>query len=254
MSQQHGFSRRQTLSLLGAAAGTTVATALVARSGEPLAQNQFGTTTSARLQHIFGYGSLIQRASRTGTWSTASIASPVIVKGIARGWFDQTDVPSWSPTYLGAEDDASADCNGVLFPVYVVELESFVRREAGYRLTRLDPTQITMLDGSSAPPDDEIWYFATTQKRFVSKDHPIVQSYVDVCLDGCLELEAVFPQAKQSNFAERFMRTTRNWGLPWINDRIYPWRPFVHVPRAAAIDALIQKVLGREMFDQITLR
>ena len=94
MSQQHGFSRRQTLSLLGAAAGSAVASSLVARSGEPLTQNQFGTTTSARLQHIFGYGSLIQRASRTGTWSAASIASPVIVKGIARGWFEQTDVPS----------------------------------------------------------------------------------------------------------------------------------------------------------------
>lgn len=253
MSQQHGFSRRQTLSLLGAATGATVASALIARSEGAQAQSP-GITTSSRLQHIFGYGSLIQRASRTATWLTASIASPVIVKGVARGWFDQTDVPSWSPTYLGAEDDASADCNGVLFPVHVVELESFARREAGYRLTKLDPTQITMLDGSSAPPDGEIWYFASTQKRFVSKDHPIVQSYVDVCLDGCLELEAVFPQARQSNFAERFLQTTRNWGLPWINDRIHPWRPFVHVPRAAAIDALIQKVLGREMFDQITLR
>jgi hypothetical protein len=40
----------------------------------------------------------------------------------------------------------------------------------------------------------------------------------------------------------------------WINDRIYPWRPFVYVPRAFAIDALIQQVLGPAMFAQITLK
>ena len=74
------------------------------------------------------------------------------------------------------------------------------------------------------------------------------------CLDGCPEIEAMYPQAKQANFAERFIRTTGNWGPPWINDRIYPWRPFVHVPRAWAIDELLKKVLGQEMFAQITLK
>jgi hypothetical protein len=42
-----------------------------------------------------------------------------------------------------------------------------------------------------------------------------------------LEIEAMYPRAKQANFAERFVSTTSNWGPPWINDRIYPWRPFV---------------------------
>jgi hypothetical protein len=107
---------------------------------------------------------------------------------------------------------------------------------------------------SLAPPDGDIWYFANTRKRFPSDVHPIVQSYVDVCLDGCLEIESMYPRAKQANFAERFVRTTSNWGPPWINDRIYPWRPFVYVPRAWAIDALIRKVLGQEVFAQITLK
>jgi hypothetical protein len=46
----------------------------------------------------------------------------------------------------------------------------------------------------------------------------------------------------------------RDTAVPWINDRIHPWRPFVYVPRAWEIDALIQKVLGREMFARITLK
>ena len=77
---------------------------------------------------------------------------------------------------------------------------------------------------------------------------------MDVCLDGCLEIEATYPRAKQADFAEHFVWTTSNWGPPWINDRIYPWRPFVHVPRAWAIDALLRKVLGQEMFAQIKQR
>ena len=184
-------------------------------------------------------------------------ASPVVVKGIARGWFDQTDVPSWSPTYLGGIADESAECNGVIFRVTPAEFDSYTQRETGYRPTEIDPSQITMLDGSSAAPDGDIWYFANTRQRFPSDVHPIVQSYVDACLNGCLEIEAMYPPAKQANFAERFIRTTINWGPPWINDRIYPWRPFVYVPRAWAIDALISEGPGprdvRSDHPQVTL-
>jgi hypothetical protein len=41
-------------------------------------------------------------------------------------------------------------------------------------------------------------------------------------------MEAMYPVAKQANFAEHFVRTTSNWGVPWINNRIYRWRPFVY--------------------------
>jgi hypothetical protein len=254
MSSQHSLSRRETLSLLGLATGSVMATTLVAPADQARSEQVIGTATAPRLQYIFGYGSLIERESRMGTWPSAEFASPAVVKGIARGWFDQTDVPSWSPTYLGGVADASAECNGVLFPVTPAELDSYAQRETGYTLTKVDPSLVTMLDGSAAPPDGDIWYFANTQKRFPSGTHPIVQSYVDVCLDGCLEVEAAYPLARQAHFAERFIETTGNWGPPWINDRIYPWRPFVHVPRAGAIDALIRRVLGAEMFAQIALR
>ena len=70
-----------------------------------------------RSQYLFGYGSLIQRESRMRTWASASSAFPVIVKGVSRGWFDQTGGPSWNPTYLGAVLDSAGTCNGVIFPV-----------------------------------------------------------------------------------------------------------------------------------------
>jgi hypothetical protein len=116
MSTQHALSRRETLSLLGIIAGIITVPAstpdtVAARSPEPY------RAALVQPQYIFGYGSLIERESRMSIWSSAELASPVIVKGLARGWFDQTDVPSWSPTFVGDVAATSAECNGVIFPV-----------------------------------------------------------------------------------------------------------------------------------------
>jgi cation transport regulator ChaC len=253
MSDQYVLSRRKAIALFGISAAGIAAEAnpatAHARDGE---LNTVGG--SARPQYIFGYGSLVQRQSRMGTSAGAEFASPVIVHGVSRGWFDQTGGPSWNPTYLGAVLEKDSVCNGVIFPVTSAESAAYGEREVGYQLTKIDPSQITMLDGSQTVPEADIWFYGNTEKRFPSSEHPIVQSYVDVCLDGCLEIEAMYPLARQANFAEQFVKTTSNWQPPWINDRIYPWRPSVCVPRASQIDAMIQKVLGRDMFVKITLR
>lgn len=253
MSDQYVLSRRKAIALLGiSAAGLAVeanpATSH-ARAGE---LDKVGG--SARPQYIFGYGSLVQRQSRMGTSAGAEFAYPVIVRGVSRGWFDQTGGPSWNPTYLGAVLEKDSVCNGVIFPVASAEFAAYGEREVGYQLTKIDPSQITMLDGSQTVPEADIWFYGNTEKRFPSSEHPIVQSYVDVCLDGCLEIEAMYPLARQANFAEQFVKITSNWQPPWINDRIYPWRPSVCVPRASQIDALIQKVLGKDLFAKITLK
>ena len=253
MSDQYVLSRRKAIALFGISAAGIAAEANPAtahsRAGE---LDKVGS--SARPQYIFGYGSLVQRQSRMGTSAEAEFASPVIVHGVSRGWFDQTGGPSWNPTYLGAVLEKDSVCNGVIFPVASAEFAAYGEREVGYQLTKIDPSQITMLDGSQTVPEADIWFYGNTEKRFPSSEHPIVQSYVDVCLDGCLEIEGMYPLARQANFAEQFVKITSNWQPPWINDRIYPWRPSVCVPRASQIDALIQKVLGKDLFAKITLR
>ena len=71
-----------------------------------------------------------------------------------------------------------------------------------------------------------------------------MQSYVDACLNGCLEIEGRRSAGKAGQLRRALHQDDGNWVSPWINDRIYPWRPFVYVPRAWAIDALLQKVSG----------
>lgn len=204
-------------------------------------------------QYVFGYGSLIQRESRQETWPKAGKSFPVSVQGITRGWYDRVDTASWGPTYLGAFPDRSSTCNGVIFPVSQGELKAFADREKGYKLIRILPGDITMLDGRSAPPTGTFWYFGSASRRYVSQEFPIVQSYVDVCVSGCLEVESEFPASRAAKFARRFFTTTTDWKTPWINDRIYPWRPFVHVPQANRIDSLIRDQLGEDMFRSISL-
>jgi len=72
-------------------------------------------------------------------------------------------------------------------------------------------------------------------------------------LNGCLELEATYPLAKEAGFAETFLKTCSNWSKYWVNDRIYPRRAFIYVPNASKIDQLIQNVLGEEMFSNIEI-
>ncbi len=252
MSDQYVLSRRKVIALLGASA-VSMGAATRQLNASTGTGSRDDVATSARPQYIFGYGSLMQRESRMGTWAGAEFACPVIVTGVSRGWFDQTGGPSWNPTYLGAVLEKDAICNGVIFPVSPESLSAYNQREVGYQPTRIDSSQISTLDGSQMPEGD-VWFYGNREKKFPSSEHPIVQSYVDVCLDGCLEMEALYPLARQGNFAEQFIKSTTNWQPPWINDRIYPWRPFVYVPRASQIDALIQKVLGMEMFAKITLK
>jgi hypothetical protein len=68
----------------------------------------------------------------------------------------------------------------------------------------------------------------------------MVQSYVDICINGCLELESLYRGVKGS-FTQEFIRTTTGWNANWVNDRIYPRRPFIYAPNASAIDKALKE-------------
>jgi hypothetical protein len=58
-------ARREALSLFGAATGSVVAVTLTARTAAAQSRDVIGAATPARARYIFGYGSLIDRQSRT---------------------------------------------------------------------------------------------------------------------------------------------------------------------------------------------
>ena len=64
-----------------------------------------------------------------------------------------------------------------------------------------------------------------------SARYPILQSYVDVCLGGCLEHGGAF--------AREFIETTFLWSPYWLNERELARRPWVHERRYVKIDKLL---------------
>jgi len=194
--------------------------------------------------YVFGYGSLIERASRTRTNPDAIGAWPARVTGFERGWFHQftkSENVGSSCTYLGAVQDAKSTVNGVLY--YVSDFEKTKQRETGYTARLVTREKIEMLDGAGPWGDKEVYIFESNRED-ISKtkeptpDFPMVQSYVDICVNGCLEIEALYRSA--GGFVQEFIKTTTGWNKYWVNDRLYPRRPFIYVPKAETIDQALQ--------------
>jgi hypothetical protein len=197
----------------------------------------------AQSAYVFGYGSLIERASRTRTNPDAVGGWPARVTGYQRGWFHQfaNNVGS-TCTFLGAIENAGATINGVVYKVD--DFEKTQQRETGYTAARVDG-KIAMLDGGG-PLDPAIKaYIFVSNPEDISKtkeptpDIPMVESYVDICINGCLEIEALYRSA--AGFTQEFIKTSTGWNKYWVNDRLYPRRPFIYAPNASAIDKALQQ-------------
>jgi len=207
---------------------------------------------SNRPQFIVGYGSLMEDESRKRTSPRAGPAHPVDLAGFERGWFERGSATGFSTTYLGVRPDSRARLNAVVYAVEPEEIGATDARESSYCRSAVLPASIAVLDPGFALPDNaQLWIYVTDPRRVAPPDarYPIVQSYVDVFLSGCLEQEERF---HVSDFARRCIETTTGWSEHWVNDRIYPRRPFVHQPRAGAIDRLLSSTVPGE-FDSIRL-
>jgi hypothetical protein len=209
--------------------------------------------------YIFGYGSLMEKESRTRSASDTKEAYPVKVRGLMRGWFARTPVSGLTTTFLGCtpSKDEKDNVNGVVFEVTKQDIEDYDKREIGYSHLLLKVSDIKDYC-NVLQPDDKVYVYVNSgfnnpgflEENLPSQDCPIVQSYVDICVHGCIELQEKYAdQLKDVDFAHDFIHQTKFWSKYWVNDRIYPRRPFIHRPTAYKIDELLKKHLVRpELF------
>ena len=230
--------------LLLAGCSTGQPPAPIAAAPKPVAASACDVATDpSRPQYIVGYGSLMQDESRKRTSPQAGPAHPVEIEGYRRGWFSRGSSVGFSATFLGVVQDAESRLNAVIYKVEPQELEATDRRERAYCRALLSGSQINLLGPDSAlAPDAQAWIYVSRGPgvELASARYPIVQSYVDVFLSGCLEQEERFGVA---GFAEQCIETTSGWSEHWVNDRLYPRRPFIYQPRARDIDRLLAKEL-----------
>lgn len=208
--------------------------------------------------YIFGYGSLIEKESRLRTTPNAEVVFPIILEGYKRGWFARTGVSGLSTTFLGCVEEKGFHTCGVIYEVSEDELKSTDKREKGYKRTLINLKSITSLSEHKIE-NTKVWIYLNSFKNnaelinnIPSIEFPIVQSYVDICINGCIEIENIFPLAKKMKFTADFIKSTEYWNKYWVNDRIFPRRPFIYRPNAYNIDSLLKENLtDKTLFDKI---
>eukprot|EP00529_Nitzschia_sp_RCC80_P007269 CAMPEP_0113493324 /NCGR_PEP_ID=MMETSP0014_2-20120614/28534_1 /TAXON_ID=2857 /ORGANISM="Nitzschia sp." /LENGTH=1368 /DNA_ID=CAMNT_0000387185 /DNA_START=104 /DNA_END=4210 /DNA_ORIENTATION=- /assembly_acc=CAM_ASM_000159 len=153
------------------------------------------------------------------------------------------------------------DINGVLFRVQHSMIPDFDRREVGYKKVAIPLKFLTFdedkedhgnshdasrsakytnlmhrLNKSDIQETDNIWIYVPLQdySKPADENHPLLQSYVDTVLQGCLEWGG-------QTMAEDFIRTTGGWSTYFLNDTPSSRRPWLFRKDYTVIDNLLKK-------------
>jgi len=197
---------------------------------------------------VFGYGSLINTASRNSSVAAPIAAIPVRVSaafGYVRIWNDRS-VSGF--TALGLRKlnpgEAGRTINGVLYPAEGADMSSFDAREKGYVRVEVPLSQIEAVGWQRLPESGRVWTYIPVLPASQGgtgipgqglpgpdPSYPLLQSYLDVVVEGGLEYGP--------DFAREILETTDGWSRYWLNDRELARRPWVHDPRSDAVDALL---------------
>ena len=189
--------------------------------------------------YMIGYGSLMQKQSRRVTHPNARYVYPIEVKGFKRVWGIHGN--NYKTTFLTLVKDKKAFLNAVYYPVGDYDILEADEREMGYCRILVPKSNIEAL-GLKDIPEGKYWVYAQKDDKvnLPSKEYPIVQSYVDIFLDGCIQMGKTY---NLPDFLDRCVSETYGWPSEtnaWVNDRQFPRRPF-RTPNAFKIDKLLSK-------------
>jgi hypothetical protein len=193
----------------------------------------------------------MKEASKRRSYPEAGDNIPVSIRGYIRRWNAPGKSIGYSTTFLGVAVDEDSSFNGIVFKFASANhvngsgtLRSYDLREEWYCRQLIPLNKLSFYDAAKngslteVEPDGQYWIYVN-RPEFTDRpnaEYPIVQSYVDIFVSGCIELEEKF---SIPDFAETCVEGTQGWSSSWVNDRIYPRRPFIFEPRAAAIDKLL---------------
>lgn len=203
--------------------------------------------------YLFGFGSIINvgtHASWMGDGSQALKGQRANVRasfGYRRSWNFRS---STGFTALGITKDGAAGgtvINGVLFRIPRSMLPGFDRREVGYDRVEINLEHLDLLPGAdsagglefnslSIADGAKIWVYVPKLSSCAesNEDHPILQSYVDTVMQGCLHWGG-------PEMAEEFVVTTDSWSPYFLNDTPSSRRPWLFRKEYDTIDSLLSK-------------
>lgn len=155
--------------------------------------------------------------------------------------------------------------NGVLFPVNSEQLKSFDSREQGYDRV-LVPLEMLYVDcqrgcenarrrasnlkatiaiqNDTSTNSVRIWTYVPDSDHCLppDEDFPILQTYVDVCVRGCLQWGG-------QTLALHFLRSTFRWSDCFLNDAPLSRRPWLHRRDYAIVDSCLVQCAEHVKFE-----
>lgn len=206
---------------------------LISASNSALSFECHPQIDSKRSQYIIGYGSLIDEQSKRKTDKTAQENRPITLKGYQRSW----SIHGTHSTFLSVTEKAKASFNGVIYKLkHPHHIRKYDQREKGYCRKEIFLHQINTF-GINLPQKIQCWIYISNHAKNESPSatFPIMQSYVDTFLRGCIQIEEKY-QIK--DFAKRCILTTTQWSNAWINDRTLTPKT---TSESSKIDALLKK-------------
>jgi len=208
--------------------------------------------------YIFGFGSLINTGSRMKSDPNAADAVPVRISnklGYSRCWNFQHPIAQLTALGVAKVPEGTGwGINGVVAPVLdAAGMEALDAREIGYQRVAIPTEYTTPLGWPKLPDGSRVWMYVPygkddegdakappelepgTNLEMASFHHPILQTYVDLCILGCLEYS--------EEYAIEFIHSTVGWDGPWLNDRQIPRRPWTNQPGYATVDNLLKRII-----------
>lgn len=203
-------------------------------------------------EFLFGYGSLINEPSRSGTSGrrVPAIAARISANfGYVRSWGARFTPREGTAgfTALGLrqrmDGEGPSTINGVVFPVRdAAELAAFDRREGGYDRVELDAVHLEAVGWQGLPRIGRVWIYVPRETagklpqdlQRPDVDFPLLQSYIDVVMQGAI--------GEGVDFARELLETTFDWSPFWLDDRPIPRRAWAETPQAGSIDKLLATV------------
>lgn len=217
---------------------------LVALSSSTSARNYWGQMLPGQPGNfIFGYGSLIKSTSRSDDAGHAVQAIPARVSaafGYVRVW-DHRSPSGFTALGIGRPrpGEPPMTINGVLFPVQGQDMAAFDARESGYVRVEIPRPDIEAVSWQRLPVLGKIWVYVPKRAGeppgvdlpIPNAAYPLVQSYIDVVIEGGLEYGP--------KFAQEILTSTTGWSRYWLNDRVLARRPWVFDKNSSAVDRLL---------------
>jgi hypothetical protein len=137
-------------------------------------------------EFIFGYGSLINSASRNATVGKVAF-------GYIRAWVNRSSSGFTGPGLRkpGTNEKAST-VNGVLYPVENGDMAKYDVREQGYTRVEVPRDEIEPVSWQQLPATGKIWVYIPVKADnepgvglpVATAEFPLLESYIDVVVEG----------------------------------------------------------------------